>query len=132
MENGNDKPQGRRVTLKTVADHLGLTPGTVSAVLNNTRAAERIPQHTRDRVTIAARELNYRPNPLACALRTGSSVAASSGETGRALVIVGADRFERALDAMQQAGLRASQDFSILDIARVPSSWDSLILDLVS
>lgn len=127
MENGNDKQHGRRVTLRTVADHLGLTPGTVSAVLNNTRAAERIPQHTRDRVTTAARELNYQPNPLARALRTGKGFATPAGEPGMArgaLVIVGADRFERALDAMQQAGLRASQDFSVLDIAHLPSSWD--------
>jgi len=60
-----------RVTLKTIADYLGLTPGTISAVLNNTRAADRIPQRTRDRVIVAARELNYSPNPLARALRTG-------------------------------------------------------------
>src|SRR5215831_17436676 len=127
MENENDQKRGGRVTLRTVADHLGLTPGTVSAVLNNTRAAERIPQHTRERVTTAARELNYQPNPLARALRTGKSFAAQAGETGLArgaLVIVGADRFERVLDAMQQAGLRASQDFSVLDIAHLPSSWD--------
>lgn len=126
VEDGNDKQQGRRVTLRTVADHLGLTPGTVSAVLNNTRAAERIPQPTKDRVTTAARELNYQPNPLARALRAGK-FSPPSGEKGivpRALVIVGADRFERALDAMRQAGLRASQDFSVLDIAEIPSSWD--------
>jgi len=123
MENGNDKQRDRRVTLRTVADLLGLTPGTVSAVLNNTRAAERIPQRTRDRVTTAARELNYQPNPLARALRAGKSLAARAGEAGiprGTLVIVGADRFERALDAMQQAGLRASQDFSVLDIAPMP------------
>lgn len=134
MENGNDKQLGRRVTLRTVADHLGLTPGTISAVLNNTRAAERIPQHTRDRVTTAARELNYQPNPLARALRTGKSYAAQSSEAGiphGALVIV-ADRFELALDAMQQAGLRESQDFSILDIAHIPSSWDRSNLGSVS
>ena len=125
MENGNDQKHGGRVTLRTVADHLGLTPGTISAVLNNTRAAERIPQHTRDRVTTAARALNYQPNPLARALRTGKSLTAQGSETGvlqGALLIVGADRFERALDAMQQAGLRASQDFSVLDIAYLPSS----------
>ena len=125
MENGSDKQQERRVTLRTVADHLGLTPGTISAVLNNTRAAERIPQHTRDRVTTAARELNYQPNPLARALRTGKSLTAQSSENGTphgALVIVEADRFELALVAMQQAGLRESQDFSVLD-TRQMSSW---------
>jgi DNA-binding LacI/PurR family transcriptional regulator len=58
-----------RVTLKAVAEHLGLTPGTVSAVLNNSAASKAIPQHTRDRVLQAARELNYRPNFMARSLR---------------------------------------------------------------
>lgn len=135
MENGNDKKDGLRVTLKMVADHVGLTPGTVSAVLNNTRAAERIPQPTRDRVITAARELNYHPNPLARALRTGQRFSAQSGETGiphGALVIVDADRFERALDAMRQAGLRASEDFSVFDITNIPSSWGHSSLGSVS
>src|SRR5205809_923387 len=60
-----------RVTLRTVAEHVGLTPGTISAVLNNTPGARRIPQSTRDRIFAAARELNYQPNPLARGLRTG-------------------------------------------------------------
>jgi DNA-binding LacI/PurR family transcriptional regulator len=57
------------VTLKAVAQHLGLTPGTVSAVLNNSAAARSIPEHTRKRILAAARELNYRPNFLARSLR---------------------------------------------------------------
>jgi DNA-binding LacI/PurR family transcriptional regulator len=116
-----------------VADHVGLTPGTVSAVLNNTRAAERIPQHTRDRVVTAARELNYHPNPLARALRTGQSFSAhETGLPHGALVILDRDRFERALDAMRQAGLRASEDFSVFDIANLPSSWGHASLGSVS
>jgi DNA-binding LacI/PurR family transcriptional regulator len=62
------KPPGP-VTLKTVAEHLGLTPGTVSAVLNNSVAARSIPERTRKRVLDAARLLNYRPNFLARSLR---------------------------------------------------------------
>lgn len=116
-----------RVTLRTVAEHIGLTPGTISAVLNNTRAAERIPEHTRQRVLDAARELHYQPNPLARALRTGKMRTPESREMGDphgALVIVGADRFERALDAILQAGLRVSEDFSVLDLSGTPSGWD--------
>jgi DNA-binding LacI/PurR family transcriptional regulator len=56
------------VTLKAVAQHVGLTPGTVSAVLNNSRAARSIPEHTQKRVLAAARELNYQPNYLARSL----------------------------------------------------------------
>lgn len=57
------------ITLKAVAQHVGLTPGTVSAVLNNSTAARSIPEHTRKRILAAARELNYRPNFLARSLR---------------------------------------------------------------
>jgi DNA-binding LacI/PurR family transcriptional regulator len=57
------------VTLKSVAEHLGLTPGTVSAVLNNTKAARTIPENTRKRIREAARQLNYQPNFLARSLR---------------------------------------------------------------
>jgi len=41
---GIRKPE--RVTLKTIAEHLHLTPGTVSAALNNSAAARSIPDHT--------------------------------------------------------------------------------------
>lgn len=58
-----------QVTLKAVAEHLGLTPGTVSAVLNNSAASRSIPERTRARIVQAARELNYRPNFMARSLR---------------------------------------------------------------
>ena len=58
-----------QVTLKSVAEHLGLTPGTVSAVLNNSAASHSIPERTRSRIIEAARKLNYRPNFMARSLR---------------------------------------------------------------
>jgi DNA-binding LacI/PurR family transcriptional regulator len=61
------------VTLKAVAQHLGLTPGTVSAVLNDSKAARSIPENTRKRIITAARELNYQPNFLARSLRVQRS-----------------------------------------------------------
>jgi len=57
------------VTLKAVANHVGLTAGTVSAVLNNSAASRSIPERTRRRILDAARELNYRPNFFARSLR---------------------------------------------------------------
>jgi len=56
--------------LKTVAETVGLAPCSVSAVLNNTQAAQAIPQSTKDRIFRAAAELNYRPNLWARSLRT--------------------------------------------------------------
>lgn len=65
----NQAKKDGRVTLKAVAQQLGLTPGTVSAVLNNSAASRSIPERTRKRVLEAAREMNYRPNFFARSLR---------------------------------------------------------------
>jgi|SRR5438045_4365167 len=116
-----------RVTLKTVADYLGLTAGTISAVLNDTPAARRIPQSTRDRVLAAARELNYQPNPLARALRTGHAlrpqISAYDGVSTRgALVIMDSDHFLLAMNAIQQAGLRVPDDVSIVEFDGIPAA----------
>ena len=58
-----------------LADYLGLSQTTVSLVLNNSPAAKSIPQETRDRVTEAARRLNYRPNYFARSLRQSKSMS---------------------------------------------------------
>lgn len=64
----NDTKQSA-VTLKTVAEHVGLTPGTVSAVLNDSPASRSFPKRTKNRILAAVRELNYRPNFFARSLR---------------------------------------------------------------
>ncbi len=58
------------VTLRTVAEKVGLAPCSVSAVLNNSPASLAIPQRTKNRILRAARQLNYRPNFSARSLRT--------------------------------------------------------------
>jgi len=60
---------GNPVTLKAVAAHLGLSAGTVSAVLNDAPSARHIPKTTRERIVAAARKLDYRPNFFARSLR---------------------------------------------------------------
>ena len=45
-----------------VADRVGLTKGTCSAVLNKSVASRSVPAHTQERIHAAARELNYRPS----------------------------------------------------------------------
>jgi DNA-binding LacI/PurR family transcriptional regulator len=56
------KPHHHPVTLQMVADRVGLTKGTCSAILNNSAASRSIPQPTKERVLQAARELKYRPS----------------------------------------------------------------------
>jgi LacI family transcriptional regulator, galactose operon repressor len=62
--NGGEKP----VSLKILADYLGLCPATVSVVLNNVPGRS-IPAETRERVRAAARRFNYQPSLLARSLR---------------------------------------------------------------
>lgn len=55
-------------SLKTLAQHLGLSPATISVVLNDVPGRS-IPQATRDRIKAAAEKLNYQPSLLARSLR---------------------------------------------------------------
>ncbi len=64
---------GRGITLKELAGHLGLSPGTISVVLNNTPRANTIPQETRARILEGARKYNYRPHYFARSLRANQS-----------------------------------------------------------
>src|SRR5687768_15471938 len=65
--------RGKSVTLKDVAEHLSLSPATVSLVLNRAPGADSIPPETQDRVFAAARDLAYQPNYLARSLRSRRS-----------------------------------------------------------
>ena len=89
-----------RVTLKTIADHLNLTPGTVSAALNDSPAAKSIPEHTKQRILEAARELNYRPNFFARSLRlqrtyTIGVIAEEIGDAYGSMIISGIEQHLR-------------------------------------
>lgn len=61
------------MNLKKLAEHLGLSPATVSLVMNRSTVADSIPQETKDRIFTAARKFKYRPNFFARSLRTQRS-----------------------------------------------------------
>ena len=61
------------VSLKELAEHLGLAPATVSLVLNRSPVADSIPQATKDRIHTAARKYRYRPSFLARSLQARRS-----------------------------------------------------------
>src|SRR5216684_4692089 len=63
------KPARQSVSLKSLAEHLGLSQAAVSLVINRAPAAKSIPHRTQELIRAAARELNYRPNHLARSLR---------------------------------------------------------------
>jgi LacI family transcriptional regulator len=66
-------PAAAPVTLRALADHLGLSPATISLVVNRAPAARAIPRATQQRVLAAARKFNYRANTIARSLRAQRS-----------------------------------------------------------
>ncbi|MFZ0734219.1 MAG: LacI family DNA-binding transcriptional regulator [Candidatus Sulfotelmatobacter sp.] len=88
------------VTLKLVAQYLGLTPGTVSAVLNDSPSARSIPPETKNRIRTAAKDLNYRPNFFARTLRnkrtyTIGVIAEEIGDSYSSPIISGIEQYLR-------------------------------------
>jgi len=59
--NGN----GDRVTLKYLAQHLDLSPTTISVVISDSPLAATIAEKTKERIWEAVRKFNYRPNVFA-------------------------------------------------------------------
>ena len=59
----------RLTTMRDIAREAGVSQSTVSRVLNDAPTRVPIAAETRERVTLAARRLGYRPNPLARGLR---------------------------------------------------------------
>lgn len=81
MATRKKKPDGVRtghaarkpISLKKLAEHLDLSPATVSLVINRSSVADSIPQETKDRIFAAARKFKYRANFFARSLRTQRS-----------------------------------------------------------
>lgn len=94
---------GEVVTLKAVAAHVGLSAGTVSAVLNDAPSARHIPKQTRERIIAAARKLDYRPNYFARSLRkrrtmTIGVIAHEIGDGYSSSIIAGIENGTRQRD----------------------------------
>jgi LacI family transcriptional regulator len=65
---GKSAKNVRRVSLKFLAEHLGLSPSTISYVLNDTPGRS-IPEATRERIRKAAAEFHYQPSMIARTLQ---------------------------------------------------------------
>lgn len=61
------------VSLKELAEHLGLSPATVSLVINRSPVADSIPPETKNRIFAAVKKYKYRPNFFARSLRARRS-----------------------------------------------------------
>lgn len=117
-----------KVTLQTLATHLGLAVGTISAALNDSTAARAIPQHTKRRILDAARELNYQPNYFARSLRlkrtyTIGVIAEQIGDPYGAVIISGIEEHLRDseyffLTVIHRHDRRVLQNYSQMLVTR--------------
>jgi LacI family transcriptional regulator len=117
-----------KVTLQTLAKHLDLAAGTISAALNDSPAARAIPEHTKRRILEAARELNYRPNYFARSLRlqrtyTIGVIAEQIGDPYGAMVISGIEEHLREseyffLTVIHRHDHRVLQNYSQMLVTR--------------
>src|SRR5580698_726023 len=88
------------VTLRSVAELVGLTASTVSAVLNNSSASHSVPERTKKKILAAARALNYRPNFFARSLRVNRTytigvILEEIGDAYGSLITSGIERYLR-------------------------------------
>jgi len=90
----------RPVTLEMVAQRVGLTKGTCSAVLNQSAASRSVPALTQEKILAAARDLNYRPSFHARNLRSKRTymvgvVTQEIGDFYSSPIIRGVERYLR-------------------------------------
>jgi DNA-binding LacI/PurR family transcriptional regulator len=90
---------GDRITLRKLAEHLGLSRTTISTILNDVPEATRFSEETRRRVVESAKKLGYRPNYFARSLGRRRSyligvIAPDLGNGYEAALLSG---FERSL-----------------------------------
>src|SRR6266403_1876331 len=117
-----------KVTLQTLARHLNLAVGTISAALNDSPAARAIPEITKRRILDAARELNYQPNYFARSLRlqrtyTIGVIAEQIGDPYGAMVISGVEEHLREseyffLTVIHRHDRRILQNYSQMLVTR--------------
>jgi DNA-binding LacI/PurR family transcriptional regulator len=111
-------PSGHtRVTSVDVARHAGVSQSTVSLVFSG-KGRGRVSPRTQERVRLAARELGYRPNVAAQALRLGAS---------RAVALLVPDVinpfFSRVLRGAQRAAAEGGYTVVLVDTANDPR-WE--------
>ena len=115
-----DPPIARRpsVTSIDVAEHAGVSQSTVSLVFSG-KGRGRVSEATAERVRRSARELGYRPNAAAQALRTGAS---------RAVALLVPDMtnpfFSRVLRGAQRAAAEAGYIVILVDTQN-DRHWES-------
>ena len=95
----------RRVTLAEVAERAGVSRTTASLVLAGRGRELRISRGVEERVTAAAKELEYRPNIVSRGLRTGTTRTIGFVSDTVATSRLAGDMIKGALEAARERGM---------------------------
>ena len=68
--NQNNRTQMKKVVLKDIAQHLGVSTALVSYVLNGLAEEKQVGKEIAEKIRSTAIELNYQPNHIAKSLKT--------------------------------------------------------------
>lgn len=92
----------RMVTMSDVAKRAGVSRPTVSHVLNERREGNFVSEKTRERVEHAAREMGYK--------RNGSALAIKSGQFNSVSLLLSSDPFRSNLPSLMMSGIHDALD----------------------
>lgn len=115
-----------RVTLGDVAKAAGVSTATVSMALNR-KPGSRIPAATVEKVRVAARELGYRPNAAARALKTGKTGVLGFVSDEVTITRFASPMISGMLEFAEQAGLSVMMTETAHKDVQLESAIESLV-----
>jgi LacI family transcriptional regulator len=117
-----------RPTITDVARRCGLSKTTVSVILNESPASQRVPQETRQRVRVAATELGYRPSWRARALTSRRTHMIGVLYTPPMPIVVRGN-YEGIMVGINEALTAKKYHMLFVPLGDDPAEWGHVLLD---
>src|SRR6056300_1240730 len=117
----------KKVSLKDIADSLGVSKALVSLVLNGKGDERGINKNTQERVRVKAKELNYVPNQYARGLRVGRT-----DTIGVIVPDISNAFYGKLCKAIEQEAYRKGFNFIISNTYEDVQKEKKLITDLIN
>jgi LacI family transcriptional regulator len=117
-----------RPTIKDVAKKSGVSKTTVSVILNQSPAAERVSRETQDRVRMIAEQLGYRPNWRARALSFQRTHTIGVLYTPPMPIVIRGN-YEGIMVGINEVLTERGYHLLFVPLGKDPEEWGSVLLD---